>query len=268
MNNVHPTAIVHPRAELADGVEIGPYAVVGEHVRIGPRTRIDSHVVLDGRTTMGADCQVFPFCSIGQAPQDLKYAGEPTRLTIGDQNVFREYVTLNRGTEAGGGATTIGGHNFFMAYVHVAHDCHIGDHTVLANAATLAGHITIGDWATVGGLVGIHQYVRIGAYAMIGGCSGLGQDVPPYVIAAGRPAMLYALNSIGLKRRGFTEEQLHALKQAYQVLFRSGLKRKEAIKRVTVECSASPDAMALVRFIEQSERGICRANRKETAVSG
>jgi UDP-N-acetylglucosamine acyltransferase len=258
----HPTALIHPGARLADDVMVGPYTVIGEHVTIGPGSRVAAHVVVDGRTTIGADCRIFPFCSIGQPPQDLKYGGEPTRLEIGDHNVFREYVTLNLATAGGGGATTIGDHNFFMAYVHVAHDCHIGHHTVLANAATLAGHITVGDWAMVGGLVGIHQYVRIGAHAMIGGCSGLGQDVPPYLIAAGRPAMLFGLNAIGLKRRGFTDAQVQALKQAYQLLFRSRLTRKEALKQATAKWGADPTVMTLMHFIEQSERGVCRPNRR------
>ena len=268
MAEIHPTAIVHPKARLADDVTVGPYTIVGEHLSIGPGTRIDGHVVLEGRTTIGAGCHVYPFSSIGQPPQDLKYGGEPTRLVIGDHNVIREYVTLNLGTAGGGGVTTIGDHNFFMAYVHVAHDCHIGHHTVFANAATLAGHITVGNWAMVGGLVGIHQYVRIGPYAMIGGCSGLGQDVPPYLIAAGRPATLFGLNSIGLKRRGFTEDQLRALKQVYQLLFRSTLKRKEALKQVSAEWGTNPEVMALVQFIEQSERGVCRAAQRSGASSG
>lgn len=264
MPNAHPTAIIHPAARLAEDVTVGPYTVIGEHVVVGPGTRIDGHVMVEGRTTIGADCHFFPFCSIGQPPQDLKYGGEPTRLVIGDHNVFREYVTLNLGTASGGGVTTIGDHNFLMAYVHVAHDCHIGHHTVLANAATLAGHITVGDWSTVGGLVGVHQFVRIGAHAMIGGCSGLGQDVPPYLIAAGRPATLYGLNAIGLKRRGYSDEQVQALKQVYQMLFRSKLKRKEALKEVRAKWSASPDVMTLVEFIEQSERGVCSPNRQSS----
>jgi UDP-N-acetylglucosamine acyltransferase len=265
--NAHPTALIHPGARLADDVMVGPYAVIGEHVVIGAGTRIDGHAMVEGRTTIGADCHIFPFCSIGQPPQDLKYAGEPTQLVIGDHNVCREYVTLNLGTASGGGVTTIGDHNFFMAYVHVAHDCHIGHHAVLANAATLAGHVSIGDWAIVGGLVAVHQFVRIGTHAMIGGASGLGQDVPPYLVAAGRPATLYGLNAIGLKRRGFTNEQVQTLKQAYQMLFRSKLKRKEAIKEVTDKWNTSPDIMALVQFIEQSERGVCSPNRQANSTA-
>jgi UDP-N-acetylglucosamine acyltransferase len=265
--NAHPTALIHPGAQLADDVMVGPYAVIGEHVVVGAGSRIDGHVMLEGRTTIGVDCHIFPFCSIGQPPQDLKYAGEPTRLVIGDHNVCREYVTLNLGTASGGGATTIGDHNFFMAYVHVAHDCHIGHHAVLANAATLAGHVSIGDWAIVGGLVAVHQFVRIGPHAMIGGSSGLGQDVPPYLIAAGRPATLYGLNAIGLKRRGFTNEQVQELKQAYQTLFRSKLKRKEAIKEVTATWGGNPEIMALVQFIEQSERGVCSPNRQASSTA-
>jgi UDP-N-acetylglucosamine acyltransferase len=265
--NAHPTALIHPGARLAEDVTVGPYTVIGEHVVIGAGTRIDGHVMVEGRTTIGADCHIFPFCSIGQPPQDLKYAGEPTRLIIGEHNVCREYVTLNLGTASGGGATTIGDHNFLMAYVHVAHDCHIGHHTVLANAATLAGHVGIGDWAIVGGLVAVHQFVRIGAHAMIGGSSGLGQDVPPYLIAAGRPATLYGLNAIGLKRRGYSDEQVQALKQAYQMLFRSKLKRKEAIKEATAKWGDSPDVMTLIRFIEESERGVCSPNRQASSAA-
>jgi len=260
--NAHPTAIIHPGAQLADDVTVGPYTVIGEQVVVGAGTRIDGHVIVEGRTTIGINCQIFPFCSIGQPPQDLKYEGEPTRLVVGDHNVFREYVTLNLGTSSGGGATTLGDHNFLMAYVHVAHDCHIAHHTVLANAATLAGHVSIGDWAIVGGLVAVHQFVRIGMHAMIGGSSGLGQDVPPYLIAAGRPATLYGLNAIGLKRRGFDNEQVQALKQAYQMLFRSKLKRKDAIKAVTDKWGGNTEIMALVQFIERSERGVCSQNRQ------
>jgi len=260
--DVHPTALVHPGAQLADGVSVGPYAVIGEHVVVGAGTRIDGHTMIEGRTTIGPEGHIFPFCSIGQPPQDLKYGGEPTRLVLGRHNVCREYVTLNLGTASGGGTTTIGDHNFFMAYVHVAHDCHIGNHAVLANAATLAGHVSIGDQAIIGGLVAVHQFVRIGAHAMIGGSSGLGQDVPPYLIAAGRPATLYGLNAIGLKRRGFSNELLQALKQAYQMLFRSKLKRKEALKEAAAKWGTIPEVMALVQFIEQSERGVCSPNRQ------
>ncbi|MEW6324538.1 MAG: acyl-ACP--UDP-N-acetylglucosamine O-acyltransferase [Nitrospirota bacterium] len=265
MTEVHPTAVVHPAAKLGERVSVGPYAVIGEEASIGPGTRIDSHVVIEGRTAIGADCRIFPFCSIGQPPQDLKYAGEPTGVVIGDRNVIREYVTINRGTAGGHGVTAIGEQNFFMAYVHIAHDCQIGDRTVLANAATLAGHVTVGDWALIGGLVGVHQFVRIGAHAIVSGCSGLGQDVPPYLIAAGRPATLFGLNLVGLKRRGFTEERLHAIKQAYQVLFRSKLKRKEALKRLSADWKDQLDVMAMVQFIEQSERGICRATPRGAA---
>jgi UDP-N-acetylglucosamine acyltransferase len=267
MADVHATAIVHPRAQLADGVTVGPYAIVGEHVTIGPNSRLGSHVVVAGRTTIGANCEFFPFCSIGQPPQDLKYRGEPTRLEIGDHNVIREYVTLNLGTAAGGGVTTIGDHNFFMAYVHVAHDCHIGNHTILANAATLAGHITINDYALVGGLVAIHQYIRIGAYAMIGGFSGITLDVPPYMLVSGRPATLHGVNSIGLRRRGFSAESIKRLKQVYQQLFRSGLTRKEALKKAREQWGDNAEVMRLVQFIEQSERGVCSRGKRDGASS-
>lgn len=268
MTDVHPTALVHPNAKLADKVTIGPYAVIGEHVSIGSGTRIESHVVIDGWTDIGADNRISPFCSIGQPPQDLRYAGEPTRVVIGDRNIIREYVTVNRGTPGGHGVTTVGDQNFFMAYAHIAHDCRVGSRTVLANAATLAGHVVVGDWVMIGGLVGIHQHVRIGAHAIISGCSGLGQDVPPFLIASGRPATLFGLNLVGLKRRGFNDEQLQAIKKAYQTLFRSTLKRADALKRVSAQWKNQPDVMGMVQFIEQSERGICRATKRGAAAAG
>ncbi|WDT81067.1 MAG: acyl-ACP--UDP-N-acetylglucosamine O-acyltransferase [Candidatus Manganitrophus sp.] len=202
--------------------------------------------------------QLLSFCFRRAAPQDLKYKGEPTRLKIGNQNTFREYVTLNRGTQGGRGETVIGDRNFFMAYVHVAHDCIVGNQVILANAATLAGHITIGDHAILGGLSGIHQFVKIGAYAMIGGCSAVAQDVPPYVSVAGNRAKLYGLNLIGLKRHGFSKERIEALKGAYKLLFRSGLTLREAAKQAREKWKEIADVESLVSFVEQSERGISR----------
>jgi len=256
--SIHPSAIIHPKAELDSTVEVGPFSIIGEHVKIARGTKIAAHVVIDGWTEIGEDCTFYPFTSVGQPPQDLKYKGGATRLKIGRQNTFREYVTLNRGTEQGRGETVIGDRNFFMAYVHVAHDCIVGNQVILANAATLAGHITIGDYAILGGLSGIHQFVKIGAYAMIGGCSAVAQDVPPFVSVAGNRAKLYGLNVIGLKRHGFSKERIEALKGAYKLLFRSGLTLREAAKQAREKWREMADVELLVSFVEQSERGISR----------
>lgn len=261
---IHPTAVVHPGAELAQDVVIGPFSVVGEHVKIGRGTRLVSHVYLEGWTEIGERCQLYPYASIGTPPQHLQYKGEPTRVVIGHDNILREYVTVNRGTVLGGGLTTIGHHNFLMAYVHVAHDCRLGNHLIMANAATLAGHITIGDHAIIGGLVGIHQYVRVGAYVMIGGCSAVNRDVPPFMRAAGGyRAQLYGVNSIGLKRQGFSNERIAVLKRAYEILFRSGQRMAEAIKRVRDEFRDHADVMDLIAFLDGSKRGICRSVGKD-----
>jgi len=258
---VHPTAIVHPKAELADGVTVGPYAVIGEHVRIGRGTRIDSHVVIEGWTEVGEECQVHSFVSLGAPPQHLKYGGEETYVRIGSHNILREYVTVNRATAFGGGVTSLGEHNVLMAYVHVAHDCHVGNHVVMANAATLAGHITIGDHAIVGGLVGIHQFVRIGPYSMIGGCSAVGMDVPPFMRAAGGyRARLFGINTIGLKRQGFSDDRIRRLKQVYLMLFRSEDRLAEAAKKVRNEFGESRDVQELLAFLDGTKRGICKGS--------
>lgn len=256
--NIDPTAIVHPDAEIGSNTEIGAYSIIGEHVKIGTGVKIGSHVIVEGWTEIGDGCRFFPFSSIGSIPQDLKFSGEETRLKIGRGNIFREFVTVNRGTKQGGGETYIGDNSFFMAYVHIAHDCRIGDNVIMANAATLAGHISIGDYAIIGGLVGIHQFVKIGEYAMIGGCSAIAQDVPPFLSAVGNRAKLYGINRVGLKRHGFSAERLEKLKEAYKILFRSGLTLKEAIKKTRREIDDSPDVELLLQFIEGSERGICR----------
>lgn len=266
--SIHPTAIVHPKAELAEDVAIGPYCLIGEHVKIGRRVKLMSHVAIEGWTEIGEDCEFFPFSSIGTIPQDLKFQGEKSRLIIGQKNVFREFVTLNRGTAEGGGATKIGDHNFFMAYVHVAHDCQTGDHVVMANAATLAGHIVIQDYAIVGGLVGIHQHVRIGCYAMVGGCSAIGMDVPPFTTAAGYRAKLYGLNLVGLRRHGFSNDRIGKLKKAYQILFQEELPLKEAIKRVREEIEESEDIKRLLAFMETSERGVYRKHGEDRTDRG
>ncbi len=256
--NIHSTAIIHKKAELDSSVEVGPYSIIGEHVRIGKGTVIRSHVVIDGWTTLGESNTIYPFASIGLEPQDLKFKGEKTRLEVGNHNMIREYVTLHRGTASGGGITQIGSHNVLMAYVHVAHDCILGDHIIMSNAATLAGSITVGSNAIVGGLSGVHQFVRIGSYAMIGGCSAVAQDVPPYVRVAGNHAKLYGLNSIGLKRHGFTPEEIQTLKATYKLLFRSGLTMREAIKEAKDKWPDNAKVDDFLSFVEKSERGICR----------
>jgi len=257
---IHPSAIVHPKAELANDVTVGPYCMVGEHVKIGKGTKLISHVSVDGWTEIGERCDLYPFASIGGPPQHLGYAGEPTKVMIGHDNIFREYVTVNRGTVQGGGVTSIGNKNFLMAYVHVAHDCQLGNHLIMANAATLAGHITIGDYAIIGGLCGIHQYVRLGAYSMVGGCCALGQDLPPFMRAAGGyRARMYGLNAVGLRRHGFSPERVVVLKRAYDLLFRSGHRTAEAAKLAKAEFVDQPDVMAVVAFMEGTKRGICRS---------
>jgi UDP-N-acetylglucosamine acyltransferase len=261
---IHPTAIVHPKAELDKDVVIGPYCVIGEHVKIRRGAQLMSHVNVDGWTDIGERCQIYPYASVGTPPQHLQYQGEPTRVVIGHDTTLREYVTVNRGTAFGGGITSIGDHSFLMAYVHVAHDCQLGSHLIMANAATLAGHITIGDYAIIGGLVGIHQYVRIGPHVMIGGCSAVGRDVPPFMRAAGGyRAQLYGLNSIGLKRHGFSNERIAVLKRAYDVLFRSDLLMAEAVKRAREEFKEHTDVLEVITFLEGSKRGICRSIRQD-----
>jgi len=257
---IHPSAIVHPKAELAADVAVGPFCHVGEHVKIGKGTRLISHVSVDGWTEIGERCEFYPFASIGGPPQHLGYKGEPTKVVIGHDNIFREYVTVNRATVQGGGVTSIGNKNFLMAYVHVAHDCRLGNHLIMANAATLAGHITIGDHAIIGGLSGIHQYVRVGAYSMVGGCCALGQDLPPFMRAAGGyRARMYGLNSVGLRRHGFSTDRIAVLKRAYDLLFRSGHRTAEAAKLAKTEFVDQPDVMTVVAFMEGTKRGICRS---------
>ena len=255
---VHETAVIHPNAAIAEDVEIGPYSIVGEHVKIGQGTKIKSHVSIDGWTEIDEGCTFYPFSSIGEPPQDLKFQGEASHLRIGRNNVFREFVTMNRGTEQGGGETVIGNHNFFMAYCHVAHDCRIGDHVIFANAATLGGHITIGDHAIIGGLTAIHQFVRVGRYAIIGGASAVPQDVPPFCNVTGNRAVLRGLNHVGLKRHGFSDELLRELKKAYRLLFRSGLLLQESIARAQEELEDLPEVRELLEFLKESKRGICR----------
>jgi UDP-N-acetylglucosamine acyltransferase len=257
---IHSTAIVHPKASLADDVEVGPFCLIGEHVTIGKGTRLLSHVTVDGWTEIGERNELYPFASIGGPPQHLGYKGEPTKVIIGHDNILREYVTVNRATVQGGGTTTIGSKNFLMAYVHIAHDCHLGSHLILANAASLAGHITIDDHAIIGGLTGIHQHVRVGSYSMVGGCCGIVQDLPPFMRAAGGyRARMYGLNSVGLRRHGFSTDRISVLKRAYDMLFRSGHRIAEAARLAKVEFGDQPDVMTVLGFLEGTKRGICRS---------
>ncbi|RPJ11271.1 MAG: acyl-ACP--UDP-N-acetylglucosamine O-acyltransferase [Deltaproteobacteria bacterium] len=256
---IHPTAVIDPEAEIGQDVEIGPYSVIEKGAVIGPGTRIRSHVFIGEGTQIGKKCQVYQFASVGEAPQALAYKGEETHLIMGDQNIVREYVTLNRGTVQGGGKTVIGNGNLFMAYSHVGHDCHLGNQIVFANGATLAGHITIEDHAIIGGLAAIHQFCRIGAHAMISGLTGVPQDIPPYMMAAGSRARLYGLNTVGLKRFKFSEKTIRALKKAYRIIFRSNLTLESALKQLAGDDIAQlPEIQHLLQFIQQSKRGITR----------
>jgi UDP-N-acetylglucosamine acyltransferase len=256
--DIHATAMVHPEAKIAPGVTIGAYSLVGQNVRIGRDTVIDSHVVLDGWTEIGERCRIFPFVSLGAAPQALRYRGEPTLLTIGHDNIIREFVTIHRATVEGGGETVLGNNNFIMAYSHIAHDCKIGNGVIMANNSTLAGHIQVEDFAIVGGLVAIHQFVRVGCYALVGGASAVPQDIPPYMIGAGNRARLYGLNNVGLKRHKFSNSTVATLKHAYRILFRSHLTLHKAMDRVEREIPALPEVKHLLEFLRKSRRGVCR----------
>jgi UDP-N-acetylglucosamine acyltransferase len=255
---IHPTAIVDAKAEIDSTVEVGPYTIIGPHVTIGAGTTIGSHTVIEPYVSIGPDCKIFQYAAIGAVPQSIKFGGEKTFVKIGRGSIIREFVTIHRGTEFGGGVTEIGEENFLMNYTHVAHDCKIGRQVVFANNATLAGHITIGDYATVGGLTAIHQFVRVGDYAFIGGKSAVVKDIPPFVISAGDRAKLHGLNSVGLKRRGFSKETLSQLKKAYRIIFRIGLTMHEAVDRVKAEVDQIPEVTKFIEFIQTSERGITR----------
>lgn len=255
---IHPTAIIQPGAKLAENVTVGPYSVIGENVVIGSGTTVAAHVVIEGWTEIGCDNRIFQFSSIGADPQDLKYAGEKTTLKIGDRNRIREFVTLNRGTEEGGGLTTIGDDNLFMAYSHVAHDCIVNDHVILANGATLAGHVEVESTAILGGLAAVHQFCKIGSHTMISGGAMVTQDIPPYTVAQGDRAKTVGLNLIGLKRRGFSEETIRGIKKAYRAIFRSGLRLEEALTQIDEEITSTPELDHFVNFIKDSQRGIAR----------
>ena len=255
---IHKTAIIDAKAELDSEVEVGPYCIIGSHVKIGKGTRLSPHVVIDGWTQIGEGCHIFQFASIGAIPQDLKYKGEESWVILGNNNVIREFVTINRGTAQSGGRTVIGDHNLLMAYCHVAHDCKIGNHVILANNATLAGHIEIEDYAIVGGLVAVHQFVRLGCHSIIGGFSGANKDIPPYMIANGQRVKLYGLNTVGLKRHDFSHEAVSNLKKAYRIIFRSSLTAKKALDQLQAEIKNSPEVDHLINFIKNSKRGIAR----------
>jgi UDP-N-acetylglucosamine acyltransferase len=256
--NIHPTAIISPDATLAEGVDVGPYSIIGPDCHIGKDTSIGPHVVIESHTDIGEGCRISQFASLGGAPQDLKYRGEATRVVIGNYNTIREYVTINRATTADIGVTLIGNHNLLMAYCHVAHNCRLENHIVMANAANLAGHIHVEDFAIIGGLSGVHQFTRIGAHCIIGGASAVTKDVAPFVMASGNYAKLFGLNMIGLKRRGFTDETIQALKKAYRIVFRSSLLLSMAIKKVEREVEDLPEVRQFLAFIRDSKRGLCR----------
>jgi UDP-N-acetylglucosamine acyltransferase len=255
---IHTTAIVAPEARIAEGVEIGPFCVVGAGVEIGARTRLGPHTTVHGPCRIGADNLIHAFASIGDAPQDKKYNGEPTRLEIGDRNVIREFVTLNRGTTKAHGVTVIGNDNLFMSYSHVAHDCHVGNQCVLANSATLGGHVQLGDWVIMGGFAAIHQFCKVGAHAFLANNAAVTRDVPPFVMAVGAPAKPHSVNSEGLKRRGFTPVQIRNIRNAYRVLYRSGLKLSEAEAQLKETAIEQPEIQPLVDFIPQSTRSLVR----------
>jgi UDP-N-acetylglucosamine acyltransferase len=258
VSQIDPRAIVSPKAELAADVAVGAYSVIGEGVRIGAGSWVGPHAVITGQTTIGTENRIFQFASIGEAPQDLKYKGEPTRLQIGDRNVFREFTTMNRGTAQGGGVTVIGNDNLFMSYTHVAHDCHVGSKCVMANYATLGGHVTLGDWVIMGGYSGIHQFTKVGAHAFLGNNAAVTRDVPPYIMAVGSPAVPHSINSEGLKRRGFTAEQIRNLKNAYRVLYRSDLKLVDAVEELRSRVATQPELRIFVDFIGESTRSLVR----------
>lgn len=256
---IHPQAIVDPAAEIADDVEIGPFCIVDAGVEIGAGTRIGSHTVVRGPTRIGRDNRLFSFSAIGEAPQDLKYAGEPTRLEIGDRNTIREYVTLNRGTVEGGGLTRIGSDNLFMAYTHVAHDCTVGDQTVFANAASLAGHVDVGDWSILGGFTCVHQFCRIGAHSFAGLGTVITRDVPPFITVAGNHARPYGLNRNGLKRRGFAPEVIRALHRAYRLLVKTrGAPGDPAREEIDALAAEHTEVKQFRDFIRDGQRGIVR----------
>jgi UDP-N-acetylglucosamine acyltransferase len=257
--SIHPTAIIDPGAKIHPSCKIGPYCVIGPDVELGEGCDLVSHVAMQGPTRIGADNGFFPFSSIGLAPQDISYAGEPTRLEIGDHNKIREFVTINRGTVKGGGLTRVGNHTLLMAYTHIAHDCIIGDHVIMANAATLGGHVTVEDWAMVGALCPVHQFVRIGTHSYIGGGTTITQDVLPFSkTSAERNTHAFGMNSVGLERRGVSKERIRKIHHAYKVLLASKLNTSQALEKLKSEADLGEDVEMLIRFIEASERGVIK----------
>jgi UDP-N-acetylglucosamine acyltransferase len=257
-SGIHPTANVHRAARIGAGVSIGAFSIIDEQVEIGAGTSIGHHCVITGSTRIGRENRIFHFCSIGEEPQDKKYEEEATRLEIGDRNTIREYCTFNTGTAQDTGVTRVGNDNWIMAYVHVAHDCRVGDHTVFANHATLAGHVDIGDWAILGGFTGVHQFCRVGAHSFCGVGTVLLQDLPPFVICAGNPAAPRSINAEGLKRRGYSAEAIAAIKRAYKLLYRNGLSFDDARTQIAWAAEATPELAPLVAFIAESGRGVIR----------
>jgi UDP-N-acetylglucosamine acyltransferase len=255
---IHPTAIIAPDAQLEEGVEIGPYAIIGADVKIGKNTVIGPHTVIDNYTHIGEGCHIFHFCSIGAPPQDLKFGGEKTRVIIGNFNTIREYVSIHRGTSADIGMTIIGDNNLLMAYVHVAHNCKLGNNIIISNSTGLAGHVHVEDHAIISPLSGVHQFCRIGAHCMIGGASAVVKDIPPYTLAQGNHAKLFGLNVIGLTRRNFSEKSIKAITRAYRIIFRSNLLLDAALKKAQDEVEDCPEVRHFIQFIKESERGVCR----------
>jgi UDP-N-acetylglucosamine acyltransferase len=254
----HPTAIIHPNAKLADDVSVGPYTIIGEHVEIGAGTTVGPHVVINGHTTIGKNNRIFQFSSLGEIPQDKKYANEPTRLEIGDNNMIREFCTFNLGTAQDKGVTRVGNNNWIMAYVHLAHDCQVGNHTIFANNAQLAGHVIVDDYAILGGFTVVHQFVQIGAHVITGMGSILFQDIPTYVTVSGNPAAPHGTNSEGLKRRGFSSAAVMAIKRAYKTLYKSSLTLEEAKTALATQAAEHPEVQVMVEFLGRTQRGIVR----------
>lgn len=255
---IHPSALVHPGARIGDGVDIGPFAIIGEHVEIGAGTSVGAHCVIDGHTRIGAGNRIFPFASLGQVPQDKKYAGEPTRLEIGDRNTIREYCTFNLGTVQDAGVTRVGDDNWFMAYVHVAHDCVVGNRTIFANCTQLAGHVHVGDWVILGGFTGVHQFCRIGVHSMTAIGSVVVHDLPPYVMAQGDTAKAHGINTEGLRRRGFTPDAIAGIRRAYKTLYREKLTLEQARVALAAQVEDCPEVAAMVSFLAASTRGVVR----------
>ena len=255
---IHATAIVSDKAMIAEDADVGPYCVIGDGVVLGARTRVDSHVVINGPTVIGEDNHIYQFASIGDDPQDKKYADEPTTLTIGDRNTIREFCTVSRGTIQDRGETSVGNDNWIMAYVHIAHDCVIGSNTIMANNATLAGHVHVGDWVIFGGFSGVHQFCHVGAHAFIGMYAGLSRDVPAYTTVSGSPAVPRGINSEGLKRRGFDAAQIRNIKEAYRLVYRKGLKLVDAIDEIAERSKSQPELELFLESLRSSERGLVR----------